>query len=231
MTDVERALAELREDVEWPPTPRLAPRLAEDSAPAPVRRRRRALVLGIALALVALGVALAVPDARSAILRFFHLEGVTVERVETLPPAEERSLVADLGPAVSPSDAEAILGRPVVLPDVDRRSQFYARDGAVSVLLATSEPVLLTEFAAGNGEMMLKKVSGGATGVEWVEVSPGNFGIWISGQRHVVYFLPRAPARFAGNVLLFERDDLTFRLEGPNLTRERALELAREILE
>jgi len=47
--------------------------------------------------LVALGIALAVPPARSAILRFFHIGSVTVERVETLPHAQQRSLVAGLG--------------------------------------------------------------------------------------------------------------------------------------
>ena len=60
--------------------------------PVPARRsRRRGLVLVLAVVVVAIGIAFAVPPARSAILDFFHLGGVTVERVQTPPAAEERA--------------------------------------------------------------------------------------------------------------------------------------------
>src|SRR5256885_13147909 len=77
-------------------------------------RYRRALVPALAL-LVALGIALAVPEARSAILRFFHIGAVTIERVETLPPGRERPLTAGLGPALSLHEAEARSGVALVL--------------------------------------------------------------------------------------------------------------------
>jgi hypothetical protein len=44
-----------------------------------------------------------------------------------------------------------------------------------------------------------------------------------------VIFWQEAPPRLAGNVLVWERDGLTYRLEGATLTKERALELARQI--
>ena len=95
MTDLERDLRSLGSTVAWPPTPDVASRL--ELRP----RRRRALVVAVALAVVALVAAFAVPQSRSAILRFFHLRGVTVERVGTLPPAQELPLAAGLGrPAI-----------------------------------------------------------------------------------------------------------------------------------
>src|SRR5207244_3067329 len=58
---------------------------------------RRAVVLALALVAIAVATAFAVPQARTAILRFFHLGGATVIRVETLPPAVERKHAGGLG--------------------------------------------------------------------------------------------------------------------------------------
>src|SRR5215475_13157087 len=100
---MERELAAL--EVEWPPTPDIASRL--ELAPRP--SRRWVAVAAVAIA-VAIGAAFAVPQSRSAILRFFHLGGVTVEQVETLPPAEQRPLAAGLGVEVGDARARALLG-------------------------------------------------------------------------------------------------------------------------
>jgi hypothetical protein len=228
MTDLERALVALAREVDWPPTPELSLRLAEAPAPTPRRSRRRAFVAAVALVLVALAVAFAVPPARSAILRFFHIGGVTVERVDTLPPAEERPLTADLGPVVAPEDAAFTLGTPFRWPEGTGRSQLHARGGAISGLLATPEPVLLSQFAS-DGLGGVKKLTAERTDVEWLEVEPGVLGVWITGEQHVLVW-PEAPPRLAGNVLLWEDGGITFRLEGPSLTRRQALELARSIL-
>ncbi len=53
-------------------------------------RRRRALVVVLAAALLAIAVAFAVPPARSGILRFFHLQGATIELVDELPAGADR---------------------------------------------------------------------------------------------------------------------------------------------
>ena len=224
MSELERALNALAAEVEWPPTPELHLRLG----PAPRRRRRRGLVLAVAFALVALGLAFAVPQARSTILRFFHLGGVTVERVSTLPDAEQRPLAAGLGTPVSTAEAEAALGGPVSLPPVSGELQLYERGGVVSAVLATPEPVLLSQLRVANGASLLKKAAGISTGVEQARIDDATDGLWIAGEQHVVYWL-EAPPRLAGNVLLWERDGVTYRLEGRALTKERALELAREL--
>src|SRR5438105_2103223 len=126
MPELERALVALGSELEFPATPDLV---------GPVRRRlaRRApwCVLAFALALlaVAFGIAMAVPQARSAILRFFHIGAVTVERVETLPRAEQRPLVAGLGPALARPAAEKRAQLKVKLPRVAGTppSRYYAQ--------------------------------------------------------------------------------------------------------
>ena len=61
--------------------------------------------------------------------------------------------------------------------------------------------------------------------VERVEVD-GEPGIWVEG-RHVV-FEPFGLPRLSGNVLLWEQEGLTLRLEG-RFTKEQALDLARSV--
>ena len=57
--------------------------------------------------------------ARSAILRFFHLRGATVERVGKLPPAVERSQAGGLGKPLSRAEAEQRVGFGLALPPVE----------------------------------------------------------------------------------------------------------------
>src|SRR5215475_5461706 len=108
MADLEQRLQALGAELEWPATPRLA-------IPSRRPRRHRLLVVAVA-ALVAVAVALAVPGARSAILRALHLEGVTIVQVDVLPPARARPLGAGLGAAVTPDQARQALSAPFALP-------------------------------------------------------------------------------------------------------------------
>jgi len=226
MDELERALTALAAELEWPETPAFELRL---DAAVPVRRlRRRRLVVAIAVVLVAIGIAFAVPPARSAILDLFHLGGVTIERAETLPAAEERPLGAALGRPVSRQEAEGILGRPVVLPRVKGEPHLYEREGVISAVLATPEPVLVSALRPLGGGYLLKKVAGISTSVENVQIDDHRTGLWIAGQPHVVYWL-EAPPRLAGNVLVWEDGGVTYRIEGKRLTREHALELARQM--
>jgi hypothetical protein len=229
MTELERSLAALAAEIEWPETPDLAGRLelAPQPAPRPRPRRRRALALAFALLVLALGVAFAVPQARTAILRFFHLRGVTVEIVDTLPTAQERALGADLGTPVTADGVEANLGFRPKLPPSHGKPQLYEQGDFVSAVIATPRPVLLTQFRSGGNPEMLKKLSGGATAIEPVTIN-GEAGLWLTGAEHV-FIAPNAPPRLAGNVLLWQHGDLTFRLEGRGLTRQEAFRIARSI--
>ena len=143
MTLLEQALVALGRELELPPAPDLVPAVRVRLEP---RRSRRPLVLALAAAaLVALAAALAVPQARSTVLRFFHLGGVTIERVETLPPAQEQPLTQGLGPTISVDEAAVAANfRPLLPPGIDR---VHLNEGAILVLLRERDrPVLLTEF-------------------------------------------------------------------------------------
>jgi hypothetical protein len=181
---------------------------------------------------------MAVPSARTAILRFFHIGAVTVERVETLPPARERPLTAGLGRPATLAEAARIAGFRMLLPPLEEPPRrVYVRSGVQSALLDDPDAgsVLLTEIR-GRGQLdWAKKFSTPRTRIEQVTVG-GAFGMWLQGAPHVVTFTDRSgrvqqfTTRLAGNVLVWTRGDLTLRLEG-KLTKRRALELARSITE
>ena len=91
MSSLEQRLQQLGRELAFPPEPELD--VAARAAGRPFPWRWAAL----AAAVVALAAAAAVPQARTSILRFFHLRGATIERVETLPAAQERSKAGGLG--------------------------------------------------------------------------------------------------------------------------------------
>jgi hypothetical protein len=217
MTELEQALVALGHELEFPPTPDLT-RAVRERLVAP-RRRWRPVAFALAAVVVAFGIAMAVPPARSAILDFFHIGSVTVERVETLPPARERPLVAGLGRALSRPSLE--------LPSGLHASAYYARPGLRAALLRVDgKPVLLAEM---NGEQVsiAKKYASEATHAEGVPL--GEFGLWLEGGPHVLRWNFNAvQTRLAGNVLIWLVGDTTYRLEG-DLEKGQMLELARKI--
>jgi hypothetical protein len=212
-------------EVEWPETPTLRVELER-------RRRpwRRPVVLALALVVLAIGIAFAVPPARSALLRLFHLRGVTIERVDTLPSATAKSLEAGLGPARTLEEAARVAGFTPYLPaGVDVR-RAYARPGVVAIPLAGGR--LLTELSVSDLGLS-KKFAGTATRIEPVQVN-GDAGIWLEGGRHVLVYLNRdgtpivQTLRLAGNTLVWQHGDRTLRLEGP-FAKQQALALAESI--
>jgi hypothetical protein len=222
MAELEHALRAAAAEVAWPPT-------SEPSLPAEARRpRRRGLVVALAALLVAFGVAMAVPGARSAILHALDLEGVSIVRVRVLPPTEARPLGTSLGSAVTPEQARVALSAPFVLPALSERPDLYLDNGSVSTLLDAGGPVLLSEMRVGaGGSAIFKKFVGPSTGATGVRVGDTD-GIWISGEEHV-YVSPGAPPRLAGHVLLWVRDGILYRLEGAKLTEAQALRIAGEL--
>lgn len=188
-------------EIAWPETPvfELRP-----------RRRRWPLVVAIALA-----AAFAVPQSRAAILDFFDFGGVTIERVDTLPAAQERPLAADLGPVITHAQARGYAFPPVPVT-------LHESHGVVSMLFTyAGEPVLLSEFP-NDYPGILKKIVGPATSIERT-----SRGLWIEGGH--VYLFPEAPPRLAGHVLLWQQGGLTIRLESRGLTKGESLTLSLRI--
>ena len=223
--DLARELSALAEHVDWPATPEL--QLALE--PPARRGGRRLLYAALAFAAVlAVGAAFAVPESRGAILRFLHLGGVTIERVDVLPPAESRPLTAGIGRLVTRAEAKANLGQGLLVPPVKPLPTLYLSGGRVISMLLTykGQPVLLNEFPYGGG--FLKKFAAGGTSIE-----DGGLGdvpsLWISGAIHDVFF-PGTSPRLAGNVLVWERDSVTYRLESHSLSHADAVALARALI-
>jgi hypothetical protein len=228
MTELERALVQLGRQLDWPAEPDL-----RSLVRARIQRRRfvRLLVVSVGLAVVALAIAFAVPEARSSILRFFHIGAVTIERVETLPAAQERPLAAGLGPALTLREAEAQSGVQLVLHGA-KPQHFYARRGLLATLLRYhGKPILLAEFE-GEQVGITKKLVEAGTDVEPAAI--GSIGLWLSGGRHLLIWetgagsTGRIRPRLAGNVLIWTEGDRTFRLEG-DLDESRMLKLGKQI--
>jgi hypothetical protein len=232
VTELERQLLAL--EIAVPKEPDLAPAVLAriEGRPFPWRR---AVVLAIAVVAVAIAAAFAVPQARTSILRFFHLGAATVERVDTLPPAVERSNAKGLGRPLPLRAAERAVGFRLALPPLgERPERAYVLGGELaSVFLhARGQTVLLSEIRSSN-ELLLKKMAGDATSVQPAQVG-GSPGIWIAGAPHTLTYLDshfgyhQQAILVHGNVLLWIRGPLTLRLEG-KLTRAQAVELARSV--
>ena len=232
MSSLEQRLQRLGQELEFPPQPDVAPAVL-----ARLDRRQfpwRLVAVAFAVLLVAVGAAFAVPQARTTILKWFHLRGVTVERVETLPPGAERSQAAGLGRPLSPDEAERAVGFELALPPGTTPGRVYVLDGALAsvVLRAEGRPLLLSEYRAVDFAL-LKKSAAAKTAIEPVVVN-GEPGLWLEGGPHTLtYFNRRGEFRqrsvlIRGNVLLWTDDQLTLRLEG-TLTKAEALRIGRLI--
>jgi hypothetical protein len=228
VSELELRLEELGRELMFPPAPDLVPAVLERAQRRPFAWRR--LGVAVALAAVALAAAFAVPQARTAILRFFHLGGATVVRVQTLPESTERARTAGLGFRVPLARAERRAGFQLVLPPGERpASATVLDDSLVTVALRVyGKPVLLSEFPSfGSGS--LRKLATTEASVQPTHVGRAD-ALWIEGPHAFEYFgrngFVQAPVRVRGNVLLWLHGPLTLRLEGP-LTKAQALELAR----
>ncbi|HYZ78684.1 MAG TPA: hypothetical protein VE596_15065 [Gaiellaceae bacterium] len=227
MPELELELREVGRLVAFPPEPDLVPAVRDRLVERPVFGRRRLLLVAFAALAVAVAAAFSVPPARTAILRFFHIGGETVERVEKLPPAERRSPVAGLAGPMSLSEARDRAGFEPLLPP--RHGRIYAADGILATYLRPR--VVLSEFRADIS--LSKKVAGPDTRIQPVTVN-GHFGLWMQGAPHVItYFDSQARGhdkvvRLAGNVLVWSQGSLTLRLEGP-VTRGEALRVAKTV--
>jgi hypothetical protein len=218
MNELEQALVALGRELELPAAPDVSTavraRLGE-----PRRPRRLLLAAAVAL-LVAIGVAFAVPPARAAILRFFHLGGATVTIVERLPPARIRAGL----PGTPARLGEAPFR--VLLPD-GQRPDGVRRDGGTVWLRygPPGRPRLLVAETRTGGPWLFKKVAAADTTVRPTQVE-GRPALWIAGARHQLRLpLPGGGVHLAGNTLLWQQGALTLRLEA-DVGLERARQVA-----
>jgi hypothetical protein len=243
MPDLELALRDLGSGLDWPEEPELEQRvLRRIRDAAPIRRRavpRRALVIALAVLAVIVGAVFAVPQTRAAILEFFHLRGVTIQRVHELPTVSvQTGLGTFLGEQVSLQEARERAGFEVVVPtELGEPDEVYFQEsppgGMVSFVYGTKEDprALFTQFAARVDEAIFKKIAPD-TKIEPVTVE-GQPGFWLEGAHFFSYFdrhgdMQSEQVRLAGNVLLWERGTRTLRLEA-DISKEEALRIAASV--
>jgi hypothetical protein len=240
MTELELELVAIGRQLDVPEAPDLAPHVLGRIGTARPAPRRHRLVLAFAvLALATLLATLAIPDARSALLRFLQIGGDRIELVDELPVV-----------APSPPELDLILGERVTLDEARRRAAFdlveleeepdsvyigdrgtvwflYGRPGAVRLLVAQTPRLAIDE------SFLLKKLAGAGTIVETTTVR-GAPAYFLSGAPHVVILVDEngfgvpESTWLARDVLVWEEDGRTVRLEG-DLTLAEASELAESL--
>ncbi len=239
MNGLERELRALAPVVDWPDAPDVSAAVtARIAAPHPPRRRLPPrLGLALAVLVLAVGLAFAVPPARTAILDWLGLGSAQIERVDELPPLQLNASLELLGEPTTLADARRRAGFPVASPPRgepapdeirvvdDRRVSFLWRDGEHLRLLVTQVPGLLQRGA------ILQKLIPPSVWIERLTID-GDGAVFLTGGPHAVYLLgPNGSFEedhgwLAGTTLLVDRGGATLRIEG-DLTRDRAVGLAR----
>ncbi len=237
MNGLEQRLVGLGTALDVPPVPDAVPAVL---AGLTARRHRRippaGRVLAVALAamLLLVGVAMAVTPSRDAILRVIGLRGVTIERVQRLPPippGARTGVSLELGRPISLARAGHAASFTALLPP--RASGAYighdVPGGRISILVGR---VLITEFR-GTARPYIFKVMDPGTMAKLTRVNGGS-GVYLSGAPHQVLFdasngqVRGDLVRLAGNVLVWQQGRLIVRIEGTH-TLAQALAIARSL--
>ena len=247
--DLERALVALGTALEYPPAPPMAPAVIARllAEPAAARRpafpglalvpRRRVLLLAVAGVLLLAGTAVAARLAIGAI-------EIRVAPTTSAPTPSTVESGAALGERVTLEDARARVGFPIVLPPglgppTEVRlaeSGFGSRvlvlvwdaDASHPRIEGTQWGTILMELPGGKGSLAFKEI-GADTTLQAVQVGSHD-AFWISGPHQLFLLTPDGEQVFTvtGNVLLWEQDGTTLRLETA-LPKAEALALAESI--
>jgi len=232
--DLKRQLVELGRLIEYPKTPQLATlvrsRLHDGPQRAVLTRGRAALVAVAAMFAVVLGV----PPVRTAVAHWLGIQGIVIKPVASLPPVtHSASPGSDFGIRTTLVAAQRMAGFAIAVPSaLGPPDAVYTRSEVGPVVSLAYRPragfpesrhtgvgVLITEFRGSTNSQLMEKFVGQATTITPVTVS-GESGFWIDGVPHeVAYQLPDGSyvpdtLRLAGPTLIFQRGDVTVRIEG-----------------
>jgi hypothetical protein len=242
VSELERQLFAVGHMLDMPETPDLAPAvLARLGTGKPASHRPRLVLVLAVLALAALLATLAIPDARSALLRFLRIGGDRIELVDELPVVSPNPPELDLGRALGERVSLEVARRRVAFdlleldepPDLvyvgprDTVWFLFGTPGAVRLLVAQTPGADVDE------PFILKKLATTGTPVESLSVR-GSRAYFLSGEPHVVLLVDEygvaypETARLARDVLVWEEGGRTVRLEG-DLTETDALKIAESL--
>jgi hypothetical protein len=199
-------------------------------------RTRRLAVAAMVLLLLAVGALIAFPQARSSLAKRFGVDGIEIIFVDETPTpaASPIGISLVLGDEMSLDEAQSSVDFPVQVPAVyGEPDEIYVRElqsETVVTLLyrpranlpmaaETGVGALLMEFATSNRPAdIAKRVSMGSGMVEEVSINNG-FGYWVTGQSELVIYQDPTEdyedfaSRDSANVLIWEADGVTYRLE------------------
>jgi hypothetical protein len=244
VSELERALAGI--EIEYPPTPALAPAVrARVIGGRPPRRLpwRPLAIAFVALLLLAGTAVAAVPDWRHSVLDWLGLRSVKIERVPQLPPTPTGDLLA-LGTRTTLADASRHVSfTPVAPAGLPPDEVYFAEDPPGGQVALVYKPgrrfpaagtsgvgMLITEFRGQQQSVFIQKALGPGTTATPVTVNGGR-GIWIAGEPHILMYRDRNgevqgyTSRLATNTLLWRRGDLLLRLEA-HISKADALRIA-----
>jgi hypothetical protein len=243
VNELERALLEVGRDLDVPESPDLVPavlaRLEPRSGRAAWQFGRRELAVALAVVLLAaLAAVLAVPDARSALLRVLHLGGERIELVDELPTAGGGLDESALGTQVTLEEARSRAGFPLrelddppdrvyLLGDRPTVWFVYGPPGDVR-LLVSQTPRLVVDH-----DLIAKKAAGPGTSIDETDVD-GSPAFFLSGDPHLLLLFDdngevvSDSTRLAENVLIWQDDNRAFRLEG-DFSLDEAVELGESL--
>jgi hypothetical protein len=243
VTDLERELLALGDEIAWPATPNLAAAVGARITGEPARRapRRQWLVPAFAavlVVLVAFGILLAAsPGVRATLREWLGIGSVRITRVERLPdlaPARELGL----GKRVTMATAKHEFGTVATVHALGEPDAVYY-DGSLPhrVTLVYVARANLPAGKAGVGALLdqiegdtplayAEKLVGARIPITHVKVD-GADGYFIGGS-HALQLPDQLRPRLAGNTLVWVRDAVTYRLETA-LGLRRSLALARSV--
>lgn len=245
--NIEYRLAELADDIDWPDvdvTGGVRQRIRAE--PSSARRPTMGWKAAVA-ALAALVVILAVPVGRQAIADLLGVAGIEVAFTDQAHDTD--SIQLDLGEPVSLQDTTERSTFPISLPalaEVGTPTAIYLEEGPPTVVHATWEAgpdlpevavtgigLLLTQFESGTEQTVFSKELSDSTSVEVTAVGDDP-ALWIEGAPHQLTYRPangiqtREVSRLAANVLIWESNGITYRLES-DIDLQPALRIAQAL--
>ncbi len=239
MPELESALRSVGRNLDYPAEPDLSGRVRRRLADGRRSRSflaRRTLVIALAVLAVAVGAVMVVPQARSTVLDWLGVGGVTIRYVDDLPPVDQATEDLGLGERMSLGEARRRAPFRILLPRIeglDEPPKVYYRDDArqAAFLYGSEEKPKLLITQAGVGGS-LQKLAGISTDVELVTIGDGLAGVWLSGEKHGLFYPgvgKEEPFRLVGNALVFETaGGITIRIEA-EISKQEAIRIARSI--